>query len=307
MRSICPLALLVLLSCAGAPEFEPVAEPGDPIVATFERLHELGGWEMGVERAFEESVQFRKAFDLRAAAVFPFLSEEYRLRIGDYNRFLKEPSGRLLMDQEVRLLFRIVRNAGDEEKVLRASSLKRLEEIFRMKGEDPDLRFLRPENGESETRDLLLHVIYRWIACAFSRAYDEVVEGGGRSSPALQNYCDLLTRLALLKNLKEGSRKILDRLSERVRTEPESLPEIKFEIEYEQINREAVVAKDRAVEEIARGGSPGVTFENFMHALAYFALLTETAPPEVRREHRPDLESVPLILNEIQAMILKRD
>lgn len=282
------------------PPVEP--KPGNPIVVTLEELAALKHVRTNLEEAFLAADLYRRAFDLRAAAVYPKLSEEFRIRIAAFRPLFEDPSGRLLLDESARLQFFVALESGDE--ILRAAALKRMALVFVEKAQTPSLRSLpaaRPGSSAGSLREQLLYVAYRRLAYSFARSFDKLAEGEALAPPMLLVYADALGRLLDSNRIKPELREIVVRARRGVIEDPANLPPLHIEQPPERLLKQAIEFKDRAVIQRAPGGSLETAFAGYLQSLACFILAAEVGSEETRALH--ELESVPLILNELEQMI----
>jgi hypothetical protein len=300
------LTLLVslLAGCGGGAQPQPVEpKPGNPIVTTLEGVAALKEVRTNLEQAFLAADLYRRAFDLRAAAVYPELSDEYRIRLARFRPLFEDPSGRLLLDESARLQFFVVLESG--EKILRAAALKRMALVFVEKAQSPALRSLpaaRPGSA-SALREQLLYAAYRRLAYSFARSFDQLAEGEALAPPMLLVYADALGRLVEFNSIKPELREVMARARRGVIEDPANLPPLRVELPAERLLGQAIEFKDRAVIQSAPGGSVETAFASYLQSLACFVLAAEIGSAEVRA--LSEFESVPLILNELELMIHK--
>ncbi|HLG42530.1 MAG TPA: hypothetical protein VI643_04125 [Planctomycetota bacterium] len=276
---------------------------GNAIVATFEEIAKLTETSKDLDQAFVAADLYRRAFDLRAAAAYPALSQEYRIRIEKFKPLFEEPNGRLILDKCAGLLFFVVLESADP--ILRSAALKRLSMLLTEKCQRPPLRSAPTGTGAPELRERLLQAVYRLLACAVAREYDAAAEGESMLAPMILVYGDALARLAESPFLKPEFAEIVTRLRQTLLADPSKLPEVRVEYPTDRLLGEAVVQRDRAVVQRAPGGSPEAAFTSFVNSLAYFVLASELSDGSGRK--RPEFENMPLILNELELMIQKTE
>jgi len=301
-------SLLLTASCClfGGGRDKPPISPvksGNAIVTTFEEIAKLTETSKNLEQAFVAADLYRRAFDLRSAAAYPSMSQEFQIRVGEFKPLFEEPNGRLILDKCAVLLFFVVLES--EDRILRGAALRRLSMLLNEKCQRPPLRSAPTGTGGPELRERLLQAVYRLLACAVAREYDAAAEGEAMLAPMILVYGDALARLAEAPSLKPEFAEIVTRLRQSLLADPSKLPEVRVEYPTDRLLAEAVVQRDRAVVQRAPGGSPEAAFTSFVNSLAYFVLASELSDGNGRK--RPEFENVPLILNELELMIQKTE
>lgn len=263
----------------------------------------MGEVEGDVDKAFLAGDLLRRAFDLQAAAAYPGLNEEFRIRVGAFSPLLTDPNGRGLLDESARLMFFVCLEAEDPN--LRLAALARLEHAFEEKEQRADLRSMEVgANGPARPR--ILGVTYALAAAAFASALQETAQSPWRQRAALR-YANALGELRLTPGVRPEVRAVLSGWEEALRADPGRLPDVRIGMDAPRLVQEAFERRDRAVIQRASGGSFEVVLENFLASLAYFALASDLSSRNERRRLASQLSNVPLILNEVEGLILAKE
>lgn len=307
-----PAVFLLLLGacCRPGPE-DPsptvddvqVDDLGQPLVVRYlARLQQLDS--KNVYNAFELAETCMTLFLINGPQLYEKLSSDQKERLKDVARLVKDGTGQTLLKTSLENFYRVFILSEKDDAMLKAASLRMIMRILDDMADDPSLRTIETANT-SDFRAALVNSSYRYASAALALRYEQLTRTSGRALARAGAVADSLLRLAEYPSMKDEFKTHLRKLSDEVRSKPSSCFAIPADARGEILIREALSFQDSAVREKASGGHPLVIYSAYQQALAYFVLTGEVVDARDRDRFSGELRRIPLILADLEKMMLK--
>lgn len=283
----------------------PPDDLSDPLVIRYvSRLQNLLQNPRTVTNSFQIAETCMTLFLIDGPKLFEKLADDQKEKLKAASALLKEPTGRPLLKAALENFYRvfILSEAGDA--MLKAASLRMLMRILDDMADDASIRTLETGNG-TDFRAALLTCTYRYASAALALRYEDLTKTTGRALARAGAAADALLRLSDFPSMKDEFKAHLRTLSDEIRSKPSSCFAIPADARGEVLIREGVNSQNAAVRETTSGGHPLVIYGSYQQSLVYLVLTGEVVDAVEREKFSGNLKGIPLILAQLEKMMLK--
>jgi hypothetical protein len=283
----------------------PPDDLGQPLIVRYAtRLEALLEHGSNVNNSFQIGETCQSLFLIRGWDLFSKLTADEKKKFERTAALLKDESGRALIKTALESFQRVFILSAQDDVLLKGASLRMLMRLLDEMAMDSTLRTAETA-GLSEFRSALLGLGYRYASAALALRHQQISGAGGPAEARAAAVAEGLMRLGDFPSIKEEFREHLRRFAEEIRAKPSAGFAVPPDARAEVLVREALHFQDAAVREIGVGGATLVACTHYQQALAYLVLMAEVADAKERERYEGELRRIPLILAQLEKMMLK--